>query len=100
MNVRPRPIVVTGILSLGFAAHVQSTAQTKLDSEVRTNQAAPAIPGVHDFDFSIGRWQVHYRRLKERSIWWLERNELGDGLHPRAMISAPSVADGPIRICW
>ncbi len=22
--------------------------------------------GIHDFDFFIGRWQVHHRRLKER----------------------------------
>src|ERR1700722_4489740 len=65
-------IVVTGMLSLGFAAHVQSTAQTKLESEVRTNQAASTISGVPDFDFYFGRWQLHHRRLQERSVWWLE----------------------------
>jgi len=92
-------IVVTAMLSLGFTAQVESTAQTKLESEVRTSQAGPAIPGVHDFDFYFGRWQLHHRRLQERSIWWLEKNELGDA-HPRAMISAPSVADKPVRICW
>ena len=93
-------IVVTGMLSLGFAAHVQSTAQTKLESEVRTNQAASTISGVPDFDFHFGRWQLHHRRLQERSIWWLEKNELEDGLHSRATISPPSAADKPIRICW
>jgi hypothetical protein len=25
-----------------------------------------AIPGLHDFDFLVGQWQVHHRRLKER----------------------------------
>jgi hypothetical protein len=77
MNARPW-LVVTGILSLGFAAHIQSTAQTKLESEARTNQAASAIPAVHDFDFHFGRWQLHHRRLQERSIWWLEKYELRD----------------------
>jgi hypothetical protein len=68
-------IVVTGILSLGFTTEVQSTAQTELESEVKMNQSASASPGVHDFDFYFGRWQVHHRRLKERSIWWLIREQ-------------------------
>jgi hypothetical protein len=80
-------IVVTGMLSLGFTAQVESTAQTNLESEVRMDQATPAFPGVHDFDFVIGRWQVHHRRLKERSIWWLD-------------ISATGATDKPVRICW
>jgi hypothetical protein len=88
------------MLSLGFAAHIQSTAQTKLESEASTNQAASAIPGVHDFDFHFGRWQLHHRRLQERSVWWLEKYESGDGLHPRAMISPPGAAEKAIWICW
>ena len=31
--------------------------------------------GVHDFDFLVGDWQVHHRRLKERlagSTEWIE----------------------------
>ena len=33
------------------------------------------LSGLHDFDFLIGRWQVHHRRLKERlanSHEWVE----------------------------
>ena len=26
----------------------------------------PQVPGLHDFDFLVGHWQVHHRRLKER----------------------------------
>jgi len=29
-------------------------------------QTENAVPGLHDFDFLVGRWQVHHRRLKER----------------------------------
>ena len=30
---------------------------------IETNKESP---GVHDFDFFVGRWDVHHRRLKER----------------------------------
>jgi hypothetical protein len=33
------------------------------------------LSGLHDFDFLIGRWQVHHRRLNERlanSHEWVE----------------------------
>jgi hypothetical protein len=38
-------------------------------------QSAPVQSGLHDFDFFIGEWRVHHRRLKERlagSHEWLE----------------------------
>jgi hypothetical protein len=57
-------VVVAGMLSLGFTAQVH------------------AFPGVHDFDFSIGRWQVHHRRLNERSIWWLDSRSPQGPLDP------------------
>ena len=31
-----------------------------------TTQAADQDTAVHDFDFLIGKWRVHHRRLKER----------------------------------
>ena len=30
------------------------------------SQTQSTVPGLHDFDFLIGHWQVHHRRLKER----------------------------------
>ena len=38
-------------------------------------EAAANLPGLHDFDFLVGEWRVHHRRLKERlagSNEWFE----------------------------
>jgi hypothetical protein len=32
------------------------------------NEVANAAAGAHDFDFFVGRWRVHHRRLKERLV--------------------------------
>jgi hypothetical protein len=57
---------VTGLLTLGLAFTGSSTAQSNQDSEHRISQTDSAAPGVHDFDFLVGHWRVHHRRLKER----------------------------------
>jgi hypothetical protein len=41
----------------------------------KPTQAAANLTGLHDFDFLVGEWHVHHRRLKERlanSHEWLE----------------------------
>ncbi|MFK2874558.1 DUF1579 domain-containing protein [Dyella lipolytica] len=38
-------------------------------------QAAPHLSSLHDFDFLVGNWRVHHRKLKERlagSHDWVE----------------------------
>jgi hypothetical protein len=30
------------------------------------SQSESAVPGLHDFDFLVGHWQVHHRKLKQR----------------------------------
>jgi hypothetical protein len=30
------------------------------------NQTESAVPGLHDFDFLVGHWQAHHRKLKHR----------------------------------
>jgi hypothetical protein len=30
------------------------------------NQTQSSLAGIHDFDFLVGQWKVHHRRLKER----------------------------------
>jgi len=37
-----------------------------LGCAVEMNQPANSATGTHDFDFFVGRWRVHHRRLKER----------------------------------
>jgi hypothetical protein len=57
---------VTGLLTLGLAFTGLSTAQSNQDSEHRISQTDGAAPGVHDFDFLVGHWRVHHRKLKAR----------------------------------
>ena len=30
--------------------------------------AERVVPGLHDFDFLVGHWQVHHRKLKQRLV--------------------------------
>ncbi len=44
-------------------------------SGAETSHAESAVPGLHDFDFLVGHWQVHHRKLKHRLVnshEWIE----------------------------
>jgi hypothetical protein len=58
--------VVLGLLTLSLAIPGLSTAQSNQDSGHGMSPMDSATPGVHDFDFLVGHWQVHHRKLKER----------------------------------
>ena len=62
-------------LSLGLVASGLSVAQSSPGSGGEISQAERTVPGLHDFDFLVGHWRVHHRKLKERlanSHEWIE----------------------------
>ena len=63
-----RRAAVIAILSLTVAISGLSTAQVTPDSGHRMSQAESAVHGVHDFDFSVGKWRVHHQKLKKRLV--------------------------------
>ncbi len=62
-------LAATAVLTVLAARAVSS------ESAPVTSQAAAGLSGVHDFDFIVGEWRAHHRRLKERlagSREWIE----------------------------
>ena len=64
VNIRHR-LVMIALLSLCLAAPGRLVAQSHNDSGLGMNQTE-AVPGLHDFDFLVGHWHAHHRKLKKR----------------------------------
>src|SRR5260370_17419265 len=54
------------LLTLSLVIPGVSAAQSNQDSGRGMSQIDSATSGVHDFDFLVGHWRVHHRKLKER----------------------------------
>lgn len=70
MNIRKLRTLARLILTLGMALAVPLQAQTSSDPA-----NLPQRDGSHDFDFLIGDWKAHVRRLPDRlnnSNVWVE----------------------------
>src|SRR6266853_115724 len=71
---RCRAYIMT-LLTLSLVIPGVSAAQSNQDSGRGMSQIDSATSGVHDFDFLVGHWRVHHRKLKERlanSHEWIE----------------------------
>ena len=58
--------VMIALLILSLVSPGQLTAQSQQDSGAGMNQTESAVPGLHDFDFLVGHWKAHHRKLKQR----------------------------------
>jgi hypothetical protein len=63
------------LLTLSLVISGVPAAQSNQDSARGMSPIDSATSGVHDFDFLVGHWRVHHRKLKERlanSHEWIE----------------------------
>ena len=71
-----RPMAVLAVLYvLALSALGLSVTQSRLPIGEHMATIEAQDPGLHDFDFLVGHWQVRHRRLKERlanSHEWIE----------------------------
>jgi len=66
---------VVVFLSVSLAAPEFLSAQASPTATEKVSQADNGVPGLHDFDFLVGHWQVRHRKLKKRlanSHEWVE----------------------------
>ena len=64
-----RIMLAAGILAAAMGS--MAAAQSFRDISKPT-QAAASPAGLHDFDFLVGEWRAHHRRLKPNSDQWVE----------------------------
>jgi hypothetical protein len=75
MKIYRRRAYIMTLLTLSLVIPGVSAAHSNQDSGRGMSQTDSASSGVHDFDFLVGHWRVHHRKLKERlanSHEWIE----------------------------
>ena len=82
------------LLSLCLAAPGQSVAQLHQDSGPGTTESA--APGLHDFDFLVGQWHAHHRKLKQRLADNHEWTEFEGTLSNQSLMGSYSNVDDTV----
>jgi hypothetical protein len=73
MTIQTRRTVIAATLATG--AGVALAAQSRAAQTADTSAVDPHRDGAHDFDFLIGDWKAHVRRLPDRLVGstdWIE----------------------------
>ena len=68
------------ILMKSYSLYFFTILQVTLVSAI-SESPAPARDGSHDFDFLIGNWKAHVRRLPDRLVGsnnWIEYNGISN----------------------
>jgi hypothetical protein len=63
--MKVRRLIPLGVLIIAWALAGAQSPQTAIET---SSIAQPARDGAHDFDFLIGNWKAHVRRLPDRLV--------------------------------
>jgi len=74
--------MISALLLTGFVYSQAHAAQDK-----PPEQGAGDLSGVHDFDFLVGEWRVHSRKLKERLVGNQEWDEFEGTIRSMRMLN-------------
>jgi hypothetical protein len=61
-----RSMTLAAVFAVIVSAHGFTAEQSSQRSGDAMTQTQSVVSGLHDFDFLVGHWQVHHRRLKKR----------------------------------
>ena len=84
------------LLSLSLAAPVLLTVRSDYDPGPAIIQTQNAVPGLHDFDFLVGHWRAHHRKLKHRLAHSQEWTEFDGTLDNQALMGGYSNVDDTV----
>ena len=82
---------VLAVVTLGFGLPAYASQDTP-----KSMQGTVDLSGLHDFDFLVGNWQVHHRKLKERLANSRDWDEFEGSLSMRKLMDGYANVDDNI----